>query len=58
MAAQMKISDEIRAGDALGLVFCDDAARGQAAAARIQSAYVIADDTLSAPQLIKEVIDE
>lgn len=56
--SEVKIGDEIRAGDSIGVVFCDDAARGQAAAARIQSAYVIADDTLSAPLLIKEVIDQ
>ena len=36
----------------------DDAARGQAAAGRIQAAYQIADELARAPELIKEVIDK
>jgi pyrimidine-nucleoside phosphorylase/thymidine phosphorylase len=56
-AAKIKIGDEVRAGDSLGVVFCDDAARGQAAAARIQAAYEIGEAPVEPPQLIKEVID-
>ena len=55
--AKIKIGDEVRAGDSIGVVFCDDAARGQAAAARIQAAYEIGESPVESPQLIKEVID-
>lgn len=55
--SEVKIGDEIRAGDSIGAVFGDDSARAQAAAARIQAAYLIADKAPVAPELIKEVID-
>lgn len=55
--AKIKIGDKVRAGDSIGVVFCDNAARGQAAAARIQAAYEIGDDPAAPPELIKEVID-
>lgn len=56
--AEVKIGDELRPGDELGLVYCEDSDRGQRAAARIQAAYEI-DDAPPAelPVLIKEVID-
>lgn len=57
--AEVKIGDELRRGDQIGFVFCDDHDRGQAAAARIQAAYII-DDVSPAelPALIKEVIEK
>ena len=56
---QAKIGDQLRAGDSIGVVFCDDAATGRKAAARIQAAYTI-DDAAPAEtlELIKEVIDK
>src|SRR2546423_3144251 len=57
-ASEIKISDQIRAGDSIGLMFCDDQDRGQTAAARIQAAYLIADQKPAVPELIKEVIDK
>ena len=54
----VKIGDQIHAGDLIGLVFCDDSDRGQAAAARIQAAYEISDAPAESPELIKEVIDQ
>jgi pyrimidine-nucleoside phosphorylase len=57
--SEVKIGKEIRAGDPIGVVFCDDADRGRVAAARIQSAYQIGDAAPSEmPVLIKEVIDK
>jgi len=56
--SEVKIGDELRAGDSIGVVFCDDEARGQEAARRIQNAYEIADAAGEVPELIKEVIDE
>ena len=55
--AKTNIGDEVRAGDSIGVVFCDDAARGEAAAARIQAAYEIGEASVEPPQLVKEVID-
>ena len=55
----VKIGDEMRAGDAIGTVFCDDINRGEQASRRIQAAYEIADGPpAELPLLIKEVIDK
>ena len=54
----VKIGDEVHAGDSLGVVFCDDSDRAQAAASRIQASYQIGDQTPQCPDLIKEVIDK
>ena len=57
--AEVKIGDQLRAGDQIGLVYCDDANRGQRAAARIQVAYKIGDaPPAELPELIKEVIEK
>jgi pyrimidine-nucleoside phosphorylase len=54
----VKIGDELRAGDLMGSVYCDEPDRGQRAAARIQAAYEIGDaPPVELPVLIKEVID-
>ena len=55
---EVKIGDQVRAGDLIGLVYCDDSDRGQAAASRIRAAYEIADQPGQRPELIKEVIDK
>jgi pyrimidine-nucleoside phosphorylase len=55
--SEVKIGDEVRAGDSIGVVYCDDSNRGQAAAARIQASYQIGDEAPKVPELIKEVID-
>ena len=56
--AEVKIGDELHAGELIGLVYCDDANRGQRAAARIQAAYELGDGPVESPLLIKEVIDK
>ncbi len=51
--------DELRAGDQIGVVYCDNTDRGQRAAARIQAAYEIGEAApAELPALIKEVIDK
>jgi pyrimidine-nucleoside phosphorylase len=55
-SAEAHIGDEVRAGDALGVVYCRDEAQGQQAAARIRAAYQISDSAVARPPLIKEVI--
>ncbi len=57
--SEVKIGDELRAGDQIGLVYCDGSDRGQQAAARIKAAYEISDaPPAQTPLLIKEVIDK
>jgi len=56
--AEVKIGDELRAGDAIGVVCCDDAALGARAAARIRGAYSLSDERpRELPALVKEVIE-
>jgi pyrimidine-nucleoside phosphorylase len=54
----VRIGDELRAGDPIGLVYCNAADRGQRAVERIRTAYEIGDAApTELPRLIKEVID-
>ena len=55
--AKIKIGDQVRAGDSIGVIFCEDAGRGEAAVARIKAAYEIGEASVEPPQLVKEVID-
>ena len=55
--ANVKIGVEIRAGDRIGVVFCDDPTRGEAAAARITASYEVGEVAAPPPELIKEVIE-
>ncbi len=55
---EMKIGDKVRAGDAIGVVYCRDEAKALEAAQRIQSAYNISDDHPPVDKLIKEIINE
>jgi thymidine phosphorylase len=49
--------DELRAGDALGTLYCRDDAQAAGAGARIQAAYAIGVEPPDAPlMLVKEVI--
>jgi pyrimidine-nucleoside phosphorylase len=55
---ELKIGDKVRAGDAIGVVYCRDEAKAREAAQRIQSAYNIGDDHPPVDKLIKEIINE
>jgi pyrimidine-nucleoside phosphorylase len=55
-ASEAKLGDEVKAGDALGLLYCRDTAQAQAAKERIRAAYTISDNSIPVPTLIKEVI--
>ena len=55
--AKVKIGEKVSAGDSIGVVFCDDAQRGEAAAARIQKAYEVSERPPQSIELIKEVIN-
>ena len=57
--SDVKIGDELRSGDSIGSVFCDESKRREQAATRIRAAYQIGDAAPGElPVLIKEVIDE
>jgi pyrimidine-nucleoside phosphorylase len=55
-AAEVKIGDEVKAGETLGLLYCREESEAQATSERIRAAYTIGDNSVSAPALIKEVI--
>ena len=55
--ARVKIGDQLKTGELVGTVVCNDAARGERAVARIQAAYAIGEDRPEALSLIKEVIE-
>jgi len=56
---EVKIGDAVRAGELIGLVYCDDSSRGRRAAERIQTAYEIDDaPPTELAFLIKEVIED
>ena len=54
--SEARIGDEVREGDALGVLYCRDEGQAQIAAPRIQRAYTIGDEAPTPPKLIKEVI--
>ncbi|MDQ1589910.1 MAG: pyrimidine-nucleoside phosphorylase [Pyrinomonadaceae bacterium] len=55
--ADAKLGDELRAGDALGTLYCRDDTQGRQAGERIRAAYTVGDEAHVAPvKLIKEVI--
>ena len=57
--SELKLGDEVRAGDAIGIVYCADAAAAAGAARRIQASYEIEDAPLGErPKLVKEIVNE
>ena len=57
--SELKLGDEVRAGDAIGVVYCADDAAAAGAARRIQAAYEIGDAPANEPpKLVKEIINE
>ena len=57
--SELKLGDQVRAGDAIGVVYCADSDAAAEAARRIQAAYEIGDAPLSrTPSLVKEIVNE
>jgi len=57
--SELKLGDEVRAGEAIGIVYCADSAAAAEAARRIQAAYEIGDAPANErPKLVKEIINE
>ncbi|HEX6715496.1 MAG TPA: thymidine phosphorylase [Pyrinomonadaceae bacterium] len=57
--SELKLGDEIRAGEIIGIVYCADADAAAEAARRIQAAYQIGEAAMNeAPRLVKEIVNE
>jgi thymidine phosphorylase len=57
--SELKLGDEVRAGDAIGIVYCADADAAVQAARRIQASYEIGDAPPNErPKLVKEIVNE
>jgi len=57
--SDLKLGDQISAGEAIGVVYCADADAGAEAARRIQASYQIGDAPPNeTPKLVKEIINE
>jgi pyrimidine-nucleoside phosphorylase len=57
--AERKIGDEVKAGEALGVIYCSDSAKAQEALNRIQVAYEVTEEPVGElRKLVKEVINE
>jgi pyrimidine-nucleoside phosphorylase len=57
--AEARIGDTVSEGSTIGSVFCTDASKAREAAARIQAAYKIGDQSpAEIPHLLREVINE
>ena len=57
--SEVKLGDQVRAGEAIGTVYCADAEAATEAARRIQVSYHIGDQPIAEPpKLVKEIINE
>jgi pyrimidine-nucleoside phosphorylase len=57
--SELKLGDQVRAGEAIGIVYCGDVSAAQEAARRIQAAYHVEETLTAQPQkLVKEIINE
>ena len=56
--SELKLGDQVRAGDAIGIVYCADAAAAAEAARRIQAAYHVGDEPPAPLKLVKEIINQ
>jgi thymidine phosphorylase len=56
--SEVKIGDQITAGQTLGVVYSRDEGRASRAVSRIQAAYQIGESKEDLPTLIKEVVNE
>jgi pyrimidine-nucleoside phosphorylase len=56
--SELKLGDQVGAGEAIGTVYCADAAIAAEAARRIQASYHIGDEPPARLELVKEIINE
>jgi pyrimidine-nucleoside phosphorylase len=57
--SELKLGDQVKSGETIGIVYCRDDAAAREAAGRIQAAYHVTDQPLAnAEKLVKEIINE
>ena len=57
--SELKLGDQVRAGEAIGTVYCADSSAAAEAARRIQAAYHISDESPAQElKLVKEIVNE
>jgi pyrimidine-nucleoside phosphorylase len=57
--SELKLGDQVRAGDAIGTVYCADSSAAAEASRRIQAAYHIGDEPAAEElKLVKEIVNE
>jgi thymidine phosphorylase len=57
--SELKVGDEVRAGEAIGTVYCADSSAAAQAARRIQAAYHIGDGPPAQElKLVREIVNE
>jgi pyrimidine-nucleoside phosphorylase len=56
--SEVKLGDQVRAGEAIGTIHCVDSNAAAETARRIQAAYHIGDEPIQLPQLVKESVNE
>jgi len=56
--SELKVGDQVRAGEAIGTVYCADATAAAEAARRIQAAYHVAGEPPAELKLVKEIINK
>jgi pyrimidine-nucleoside phosphorylase len=57
--SELKLGDQVKSGDTIGVVYCADDEAAREAAQRIQAAYHVGDrPLLEAEKLVKEIINE
>ncbi|HEX7332075.1 MAG TPA: thymidine phosphorylase [Pyrinomonadaceae bacterium] len=56
--SELKLGDQISAGEAIGTVYCADASAAAEAARRIQGAYHVGDEPPAELKLVKEIINK
>ncbi len=57
-ACEVKIGDEVRSGDALGILFCRTESQALAVSEKLMGAYKITEHPVERPELIKAVVTE
>ncbi len=57
-SCEVKIGDEVRSGDALGILFCRTGSQASAVSEKLKGAYKITEQPVERPELIKAVVNE
>jgi pyrimidine-nucleoside phosphorylase len=57
--SELKLGDQVKGGDTIGVVYCADEVAAKEAAHRIQAAYHVSDEPpATVEKLVKEIINE